>query len=92
MDAFAVMLSPFVAGQNGFEVEVSDRQRIEIGAALKRIHTLALPESLRQRIPRESYAPYWRDLVRGFPGARRGYRLCRAGCGPINGAFAGETR
>jgi spectinomycin phosphotransferase len=66
MDAFALILSPFVAGQNGFEVAVSDRQRIEIGAALKLIHTLALPESLRQRIPREAYAPYWRDLVRGF--------------------------
>jgi spectinomycin phosphotransferase len=66
MDAFALILSPFVAGQNGFEVDVSDRQRVEIGAALKRIHTLALPESLRQRIPRETYAPYWRDLVRGY--------------------------
>lgn len=66
LDAFAMILSPFVVGRNGFEVEVSDRQRIEIGAALNRIHTAALPESLRQRIPRESYTPYWRDLVRGF--------------------------
>src|SRR5215216_602011 len=66
VDAFAVILFPFVAGRNGFEVEVSDRQRVEIGAALKRIHTLAVPEALRQRIPRETYAPYWRELVRGF--------------------------
>ena len=66
MDAFALILSPFVTGQNAFEVAVSDRQRIEIGAALKRIHTLALSESLRQRVPRETYAPYWRDLVRDF--------------------------
>jgi spectinomycin phosphotransferase len=66
MDAFAVMLFPFVAGRNGFEVEVSDRQRIEIGAALKRMHTANLPEAIRQHLPRESYAPYWRDIVRGF--------------------------
>jgi spectinomycin phosphotransferase len=66
VDAFAVILFPFVAGQNGFEVDVTDRQRVELGAALKRIHTAALPESLRQRLPRETYAPYWRDLVRGF--------------------------
>src|SRR5690349_11999590 len=66
VDAFAVVLAPFVAGQNGFEVSVTDHQRVEIGAALKRIHTTALPESLRQRIPREEYAPYWRDMVREF--------------------------
>ncbi|MDQ2999273.1 MAG: phosphotransferase, partial [Chloroflexota bacterium] len=64
--AFAIMLSPFIDGQNGFKVEVTDRQRVEIGAALKRMHTLAVPDALRQRLPRESYAPYWRDLVRGF--------------------------
>jgi spectinomycin phosphotransferase len=66
MDAFAVMLFPFVAGRDGFEVEVSDRQRIEVGLALKRLHTAHIPEAIRQRLPRESYAPYWRDLVRGF--------------------------
>ncbi len=66
LGTFAVMLAPFVAGRNGFEVHVSDRQRIEIGAALKRIHTTALPESLIRRIPREEYAPYWRDMVRDF--------------------------
>jgi spectinomycin phosphotransferase len=66
VDAFTAILSPFVAGRNGFEAEVTDRQRIEIGASLKRLHTAALPQSLRQRIPREQYAPYWRDLVRGF--------------------------
>ena len=66
LDAYAVIFSPFVAGQNGFEVDVSDRQRVEIGVALKRIHSLDVPEVLRQRLPRESYAPYWRDLVRGF--------------------------
>src|SRR4051812_45914568 len=66
MDAFAVILFPFVAGQNGFKVEVSDRQRIELGTILRRLHTLAAPESLRQRIPHETYAAYWRDLVRGF--------------------------
>jgi spectinomycin phosphotransferase len=66
MDAFALILSPFVEGKNGLEVTLSDRQRVEIGAALKRLHTLAVPEALRQRIPRETFSPYWRDLVRGY--------------------------
>jgi spectinomycin phosphotransferase len=66
MDAFAVMLFPFIVGQNGFEVEVTDRQRVEVGVALKCLHTASMPETLRQRIPRETYAPYWRELVREF--------------------------
>jgi spectinomycin phosphotransferase len=66
MDDFAVILSPFVAGQNGFEVDLSDRQRVELGAALKSIHTAVVPHALRQRIPRESYTSYWRDMVRMF--------------------------
>jgi spectinomycin phosphotransferase len=66
MDAFAVMLAPFIEGQNGFEIEVTDHQRVELGAALKRLHTLALPPVLSQRLPREEYSPYWRDMVRGF--------------------------
>jgi spectinomycin phosphotransferase len=66
LDGFAIILSPFVEGRNGFEVELTDRQRIEIGAALKRIHTLAVPDQLRRRIPRESYGPHWRDQVRTF--------------------------
>jgi len=66
MEAFAVILSPFIAGRNGFEVEVSDRQRIKIGAALKGLHTAKVPEALRQRLPRESFSPYWRDLVREY--------------------------
>jgi spectinomycin phosphotransferase len=66
VDGFAVILSPFVDGQNGFEVTVSDRQRTALGAALKRLHTLTVPEELVQGIPREAYAPYWRDMVRGF--------------------------
>jgi spectinomycin phosphotransferase len=63
---FAVILSPFVAGRNGWEAEVSDRQRVEIGAALKRLHTLAVPDALKQRLPRESFSAHWRDLVRDF--------------------------
>jgi spectinomycin phosphotransferase len=63
---FAVVLSPFVAGKNGFEIAISDRQRVEIGAALRRMHALTLPEALSRRIPREEYSPYWRDMVREF--------------------------
>ena len=64
MDAFAVILFPFVAGQNGFEAPLSDRQWVEFGAALRGIHTVVVPPSLGAQIPQETYAPHWRDLVR----------------------------
>jgi spectinomycin phosphotransferase len=66
VDAFAVIVSPFVAGRNGFDEPLSDRQWVDLGAALRSIHTAIVPPSLGARIPHERYAPHWRDLVRAF--------------------------
>jgi spectinomycin phosphotransferase len=66
MDAFAVILSPFVAGRNGFEVSLSERQWVDLGVALRRIHTAVVPPSLGAAIPHEQYSPHFRDLVRTF--------------------------
>jgi len=63
---FTVTLSPFVAGHNGYEVNLSDRHWVELGRVLKQIHLLVMPPALRERIPREAYSAHWRDLVRGF--------------------------
>ncbi|MDQ2784044.1 MAG: aminoglycoside phosphotransferase family protein [Chloroflexota bacterium] len=66
LDAFAVILFPFVTGQNGFAAPLSERQWIALGVALKAMHTAIVPPSLRSSVPQETYAPYWRDLVRAF--------------------------
>jgi spectinomycin phosphotransferase len=63
VDGFAVILSPFVVGRNGCETPLSERQWIEFGAALRRIHTVAVPPSLGAAIPQERYSPHWRDFV-----------------------------
>ena len=64
--AFTVILYPFVQGENGVERQLSERQWVTFGAALKRLHSVALPAELSARLPRETYSPYWRDLVRTF--------------------------
>jgi len=64
--AFAVILSPFVTGRDGFAAPLSERQWIELGVALKAMHTAVVPHALRPSIPQETYTPYWRDLVRTF--------------------------
>ncbi len=43
LDAFTVILYPFVTGENGFDRDLSDEQWIDLGVALKRMHTAVLP-------------------------------------------------
>ncbi|MEO8391703.1 MAG: aminoglycoside phosphotransferase family protein [Chloroflexota bacterium] len=66
LDGFKVLLSPFIEGQNGWDVDLSDRQWIEFGAALKAVHIAQVPPTLISRVPRETYSPKWREIVRGF--------------------------
>lgn len=66
MDTYATILYPFVAGQDGYDIPLSDDQWRSFGAALRRIHATQLPDRLAQRIPREDFSPRWRDAVRRF--------------------------
>ncbi|MEP7356565.1 MAG: aminoglycoside phosphotransferase family protein [Anaerolineales bacterium] len=64
LDEFHLMLYPFVPGENGYDVELSESQWADFGAALNRIHTLPLPPELRRGIAREDYSPLWRGRCR----------------------------
>jgi spectinomycin phosphotransferase len=66
LDVFKVVLYPFIGGRDGYEVELTDRQWVDLGAGLKRIHTTRLPAALSRRIRRETYAPQWRQSVRAY--------------------------
>ncbi len=63
---FKVILYPFIEGHNGYEADLTDRHWVAFGAALKRIHAAAVPPTLTDSIPRETYSPRWRNIVRGF--------------------------
>lgn len=66
MDVFKVILYPFVAGQDGFDLDLSDRQWVDLGTALKSIHSAALPPTLARRIRQETYSPHWRKTLKTF--------------------------
>ncbi|MBE3038771.1 MAG: aminoglycoside phosphotransferase family protein [Chloroflexi bacterium] len=66
LDAYQMILYPFVEGQNGYEKVLSDRQWLDFGAALKAIHTAQVPAALTRLIPRETYSPRWREMVKTF--------------------------
>jgi spectinomycin phosphotransferase len=65
-DEYAVVLFPFVDGRNGFHVRLTERQWRDLGAALKRLHTVQLPPALARSIRRETYTPHWRGLARRY--------------------------
>jgi spectinomycin phosphotransferase len=66
LDAFTVILYPFVEGRNGYAVALSKRHWRDFGAALKRIHTAAVPPALLRRIQPETYSAQARIIVRRF--------------------------
>jgi spectinomycin phosphotransferase len=66
LDPFKMILYPFIEGQNGYEAALSHQQWLDFGAALKGIHTAQLPPALTKLIPRETYSPRWREMVKTF--------------------------
>lgn len=64
--AFPAALYPFVDGRCGWEVELSPVQWRQLGACLRALHDAVPPEALLAALPRERYAPMWRDKVRGY--------------------------
>jgi spectinomycin phosphotransferase len=68
LEAFQVVAYPFVEGHNGYEVDLTDRQWRDFGAALRRIHSAQAPQALRRRIRQERYSPRWRASLRSIVG------------------------
>ncbi len=66
VDAFKLILYPWVEGHDGYEVSLSDQHWRDLGAALKRIHTAVVPTALARSIQRESYSHEWREIVKAF--------------------------
>ena len=64
LEAFYVILYPFVEGTSGFQAELTEQQWADFGTALQRIHTLSLPPALRQKMQTENYSPESRDICR----------------------------
>jgi spectinomycin phosphotransferase len=65
-EGFALVLYPFVEGEDGYAVPLSDAQWVELGAAVRGIHGAQLPPPVGRRIPRETFTPGWREALGGF--------------------------
>jgi len=83
LDAFTVILYPFIAGRDAYEADLSDGHYRQLGRALRRLHSLPVPPALRASLRREAYSPQWRDGAKTF--------LARVATGAWADPVAAET-
>jgi spectinomycin phosphotransferase len=63
---FTLIVYPFVQGQDGFSRSLTDEQWIALGQALRQVHEINVPASIKTRIRREDFSPKWREAVRSL--------------------------
>ncbi len=63
---YRVILSPFVAGRDGYEVALTEAQWRQFGAAVRQLHEATLLPELRAQIPVYRTTDRWREAVRGL--------------------------
>ena len=63
---FTWVLYPYFEGKSGFAAALSQAQWIALGESMQAIHATPLPTALAARIPKEDFAPRWRNRVKAF--------------------------
>jgi spectinomycin phosphotransferase len=66
LEDFQLMVYPFIEGDNGYVVGLSEEQWQELGEAFKRVHTTPIPTPLQASVPCETYTPKWRGIVKSY--------------------------
>ena len=66
IDDFALILYPFITGNEGMQVGMTEAQWTEFGSTLKQIHTSKLDEKILQYVAQESFTPKWSELARNL--------------------------
>ncbi len=66
LEGYTLILYPFIRGKDAYEVELSDRHWVELGATLKGVHSAQVPPDLLHLLPREDYSPRWRQEVKDY--------------------------
>jgi spectinomycin phosphotransferase len=66
MDGFTLTVFPFVEGQDGFSLDLTDDQWVTLGKVMRKIHEIDVPLSIQSKLRLESYSPKWRQVVRSL--------------------------
>lgn len=62
VDEFALIVYPFITGNEAMKVGMTDAQWTGFGSVLQRIHTSKLPSEVSQYVRRETFTPKWSEL------------------------------
>ena len=63
LQEFTVALYPFIEGRDAYKVALSEAQWASFGTALRKLHTVKVPEELLRSFRRETFAAEWREAV-----------------------------
>jgi spectinomycin phosphotransferase len=64
VDGFALILYPFILGNEAMKVGMTDAQWTEFGSTLKQIHSTELTAYILQHVKRELFIPKWSSITR----------------------------
>jgi spectinomycin phosphotransferase len=64
--SFKAILYPYVEGRNGVETKLSEDHGFQFGAAIKKLHSTDIPESITKDVSRETFSSKWRETVKAF--------------------------
>jgi spectinomycin phosphotransferase len=71
LDDWAAALYPFIDGESGFELPLTEAQWIELGSAVKAVHDAKPPVEIRDSIRAEDFSSMWRNKVRAHLASRK---------------------
>lgn len=66
LESFKAILYPYVEGHNGVDAKPSDDHWVQFGAAIKKLHSVDIPNALTSGTPRETFSSKWRETVKAF--------------------------
>lgn len=66
LESFKAILYPYVDGHNGVEAKLSEDHWDQFGTAIKKLHSVDIPASIKKGVPRETFSSKWRETVKAF--------------------------
>lgn len=66
LNAFRVILYPYIDGRNAIKMKLSEPQWLQFGAGIKKLHTTDIPKHININLPKEIFSSKWCDTVESF--------------------------
>ncbi len=58
-----LIVYPFIDGMDGYETELTQGHWLQLGCAMRKVHSLVLPEEIKRQIQEETYSDHYRKVL-----------------------------